>query len=192
MKCIAKSHPLYQEFRLWQFLSYLRIYQKEKYVDGKLKTDVDVTNEFITSEEEMAALFEWLNERKNIDQKSFLKYPPFGLKKNAQNEYRWNYVEDKTYPCNETHAAISTRLAMANISVRLSPQVEEHLWHLLYSISDKEELRKALTTFANKQQWETDSFVESFIKMPPFEKDYGAYSAKAIKKLLPLINTSLN
>lgn len=187
VKCIAKSHPLYQEFRLWQFLSYLRIYQKEKYVDGKLKTDVDVTNEFITSEEEMAALFEWLNERKNIDQKSFLKYPPFGLKKNAQNEYRWNYVEDKTYPCNETHAAISTRLAMANISVRLSPQVEEHLWHLLYSISDKEELRKALTIFANKQQWETDSFVESFIKMPPFEKDYGAYSAKAIKKLLPLM-----
>ena len=94
---------------------------KRKVRGRKVKTDVDVTNEFITSEEEMAALFEWLNERKNIDQKSFLKYPPFGLKKNAQNEYRWNYVEDKTYPCNETHAAISTRLAMANISVRLSP-----------------------------------------------------------------------
>ena len=187
VKCIAKSHPLYQEFRLWQFLSHLRIYQKEKYVNGKLETDVDVTNEFIASEKEIATLFEWLNERTDIDQKSFLKYPPFGLKKNALNEYRWNYVEDKTYPCNETHAAICARLAKANIPARLSPQMEEHLWHLLYSISDKDELRKALTTFANKQQWETDSFVESFIKMPPFEKDYGAYSAKAIKKLLPLM-----
>lgn len=29
VKCIAKSHPLFQEFRLWQFLSNLRIYQKE-------------------------------------------------------------------------------------------------------------------------------------------------------------------
>ena len=28
VKCIAKSHPLYQEFRLWQFLSNLRIYKK--------------------------------------------------------------------------------------------------------------------------------------------------------------------
>ena len=187
VKCIAKSHPLYQEFRLWQFLSNLRIYQRERYVNGKLKTDVDVTDEFISSEEEMVALFDWLNERKDIDQKSFLKYPPFGLKKNALAEYRWNYVEDKTYLCNETHAAICARLNKANIPARLTLQVEESLWHLLYSISDKDELRKALTSFARKQGWGPDSFVESFIKMSPFEKEYGAYSAKAIKKLLPLM-----
>lgn len=30
LKCIAKSHPLFQEFRLWNFLSNIRIYQKEK------------------------------------------------------------------------------------------------------------------------------------------------------------------
>lgn len=28
VKCIAKSHPLFQEFRLWQFIINLRIYRK--------------------------------------------------------------------------------------------------------------------------------------------------------------------
>ncbi len=186
VKCIAKSHPLYQEFRLWQFLSNLRIYQKEKYVDGRLKTDVDVTNEFLTTEEDYVALFDWLNGRKDIDQKNFLKYPPFGLKKNT-TEYRWNYVEDKPYPCNETHADICTRLEKACVNVPLNAREEGLLWHLLYSVSDKAELRKALATFAGKRGWNTDAFVDAFIKMPPFEKEYGAYSAKAIKKLLPLM-----
>ncbi|MDR3350539.1 MAG: type II CRISPR RNA-guided endonuclease Cas9, partial [Prevotellaceae bacterium] len=34
VKCIAKTHPLYQEFRLWQFIHNLRIYEREKNVDG--------------------------------------------------------------------------------------------------------------------------------------------------------------
>ena len=28
LKCIPKSHPLFQEFRLWQWLQNLRIYEK--------------------------------------------------------------------------------------------------------------------------------------------------------------------
>lgn len=36
LKCVSKSHPLFQEFRLWQFISNLRIYQREKMVDGSL------------------------------------------------------------------------------------------------------------------------------------------------------------
>lgn len=83
LKCIAKSHPLYQEFRLWQFISNLRIFQREKVVSGKLQTDVDVTAEFFRTEEDYIALFDWLNSRKEIDQKAFLKYPAFNLKKKS-------------------------------------------------------------------------------------------------------------
>ena len=37
VKCIAKSNPLFQEFRLWQFVQNLRIYQRERIVsDGQL------------------------------------------------------------------------------------------------------------------------------------------------------------
>ena len=180
IKCIAKSHPLYQEFRLWQFLSNLRIYKKD------LANDVDVTCDFLKTEDDYVALFDWLNDKKNINQKSFLKYPSFGLKKNAEN-YRWNYVEDKDYPCNDTRARILSFLTKANISVDfLTDKMEEKLWHILYSVDDKQELEKALHKFADNYGL-NESFVDAFKKFPPYKKEYGAYSAKAIKKLLPLM-----
>ena len=186
-KCIAKSHPLFQEFRLWQFLSNLRIYQKEKNVDGKLCLDVDVTSEFLKDEDDYTDLFDWLSRQKSVKQDSFLKCPLFGLKKNGIGKYRWNYVEDKPYPGNETRALILGRLREAGIDADfLTREKEEALWHILYSVSDKEELRKALASFAEKQKL-GEKFVDFFLKTPPFEKDYGSYSAKAIKKLLPLM-----
>lgn len=186
VKCIAKSHPLFQEFRLWQFLSNLRIYRKEQVSEGKTHFDVDVTHEFLKDENDYVSLFDWLNCQKSIKQEAFLKYPPFGLKKNIK-EYRWNYVEDKVYSCNETRAFILEYLAKADMKADfLTREMEEALWHLLYSISDKQELRKALGTFAQKYGL-NEKFVEVFRNAPPFEKDYGAYSLKAIKKLLPLM-----
>ena len=186
LKCIAKSHPLFQEFRLWQFLQNLTIYQREKYIDGRLYTDINVTNEFLKSEEDWVALYDFLNDRKEIDQKAFLKYPGFNLKKNAE-QYRWNYVEDKTYPANETRSQILAKLKAANIPTEvLTKEFEELLWHILSSIDDKNELEKALTTFAGKH-FLPKEFVENFRKFIPFKKEFGAYSAKAIKKLLPLM-----
>ena len=187
IKCIAKSHPLFQEFRLWQFLSNLRIYQREKMVDGKLCLDVDVTSEFLKSEDDYTDLFDWLSRQKSVKQDAFLKSPLFGLKKNDIEKYRWNYVEDKPYPGNETRALILGRLEKAGIAADfLTREKEEALWHILYSVSDKEELRKALASYAEKQGLD-EEFVKAFLKTPPFDKDYGSYSAKAIKKLLPLM-----
>lgn len=186
VKCIAKSHPLFQEFRLWQFLSNLRIYQKEGTLNGKLTTDIDVTNEFLKNADDYVNLIDWLNQKKEIKQDAFLKYPAFGLKKNVAN-YRWNYVEDKTYPCNETHSRILFYWGKAGIDQSLlTTNMEEKLWHILYSISDKEELRQALLHFADKNKL-GDKFADVFQQIPPFKKDYGSYSAKAIKRLLPLM-----
>lgn len=44
LKCIPKSHPLFQEFRLWQWLQNLRIYEKVN--------DLDVTHEILRFEED--------------------------------------------------------------------------------------------------------------------------------------------
>lgn len=187
LKCIAKSHPLFQEFRLWQFIQNVRIIQREKEVDGLLRTDVDVTKDFLTSGEDWQHLFTWLNDRMEIDQKSFLKYPAFNLKKNIIS-YRWNYVEDKVYPCNETRAQILHKLSKVEGITEgfLTKKTEEALWHILYSVEDKDDLQKALATFADKNGI-GPSFVNQFRKFPPFKKDYGSLSAKAIKKLLPLM-----
>ncbi|GHT31298.1 hypothetical protein AGMMS49574_12810 [Bacteroidia bacterium] len=189
LKCISKSNPLFQEFRLWQFVQNLKIYEREKEVGGKVQIDVDVTADFLPSMDSYAILFEWLNERKTIKQDELLKAYFKKVKRRGADKYpyRWNYVEDKEYPCNETHAQILSRLKRAGIpEVLLSKELEMKLWHILYSIEAKDELIKALNCFKNKYEL-TDSFVDEFKNMPPFKKEYGSYSEKAIKKLLPLM-----
>lgn len=189
IKCIAKSHPLFQEFRLWQFIQNLKIYEREKTVNGKLLTDVDVTSEFLQEEDAYVNLFDWLNDRKEIKQDTLLtSYFKIKKSKGADNlPYRWNYVEDKEYPCNETRAQILTRLSKAKISNDfLTEKVEHDLWHILYSVEDKHEIDKAIQSFAVKHSLNNE-FVEIFRKFPPLKKEYGAYSEKAIKKLLPLM-----
>jgi CRISPR-associated endonuclease Csn1 len=185
LKCIAKSHPLFQEFRLWQWLQNLKIYEKE--------TDKNVTSDLLQSEEDWVNLFDWLNDRKEVDHKALLNHLLKPLKLKASN-YRWNYVydaikdESKSYPCNETGSQIQTRLSKTeNVPADfLTSENEENLWHVLYSVEDKNDIVKALTTFASKHTLGND-FVENFKKFPPFKKEYGSYSAKAIKKLLPLM-----
>jgi len=185
IKCIAKSHPLFQEFRLWQWMKNLAVYEKA--------TDVDVTNQFLQKEQDWMNLFDWLNDRKEVDHKALLNYLLKPLKLKISN-YRWNYVydhikdESKSYPCNETRAQILTRLGkVKNVaSDFLTKETEEALWHILYSVNDRLDLPKALKTFATRHGLD-DDFVEHFAKFPPFKSDYGAYSAKAIKKLLPLM-----
>lgn len=180
-KCIAKSHPLYQEFRLWQFLSNLRIYSKGTY-------EQDVTSRLLPDQESYAGLFSWLNNRTSIKQKDLLKYPGFKLPKAELNDYRWNYVEDKTYPCNETRGEILKCMSGCNLpEAFLTKERELSLWHILYSVDDKEQYKQALRTFAEKNSIDSAVFVAAFEKMTAFKKDYGSYSAKAISRLLPLM-----
>lgn len=185
IKCIAKSNPLFQEFRLWQFVKNLRIYQREKEINGRLQIDIDVTAELIKSEDDYTKLFEWLNTLKSIKQDSLLgSYFKF---KKDKGKYRWNYVEDKEYPCNETRAELLSGLKKCGVDEKvLSSELEMSLWHILYSVDDKIELEKALGKFAKKHNL-PESFAEIFGKIKPFKKDYGSYSEKAIKKLLPLM-----
>ena len=179
LKCIPKSHPLFQEFRLWQWIANFRIYSR--------KDDADVTGQFIKTPKDIADLFSFLNKRKEIDQKTLFS-KLFNIKDTV---YRWNYVEDKKYPCNETRSLIETRLAKLDDVATdfLTPEREEALWHIIYSVVDKIDYEKALRTFALKNGLNVDAFFEAFRKFPPFPSNYGAYSAKAIKKLLPLMRT---
>jgi len=176
LKAIPKSNPLYQEFRLWQWLFNLKIYQKDD--------DFDATEQFITNIIDKEKLFNFLNNRKEIDQKALLKY--FKL---TDKTHRWNFVEDKIYPCNETGTLIRTRLAkVKNVPDNfLTPEIEQKLWHIIYSVNDPKEFERGLKTFAVKHNLDKNSFVENFKKFPPFESEYGSFSEKAIKKLLPLM-----
>lgn len=85
---------------------------------------MDVTVDFLKTEGDYVALFEWLNDKGKIDQKSFLANPAFGIKKVAE-QYRWNYVEDKSYPCNETRSLILSLLEKTEIPTSFYQKREE-------------------------------------------------------------------
>lgn len=187
LKATPKSNPYYQEFRIWQWMYNLSIYKKED--------DTNVTTEFLYTVEDCEKLFDFLNNRKDIEQKPLIKFflEQKGLKGKPLNaeieKYRWNYVEDKKYPCNETRTLISTRLEkVENISPDfLTREVEQKLWHIIYSVTDKVDYEKALKSFAEKHDLDVNSFVEALKKFPTFKSEYGSYSEKAIKKLLPVM-----
>ncbi|SHJ52825.1 type II CRISPR RNA-guided endonuclease Cas9 [Flavobacterium haoranii] len=191
LKAIPKSNPYYQEFRVWQWLYNLKIYKKED--------DTDITSEFIKTQVDLENLFDFLMSQKEVDHKDILKYFFKNLKGKAQNEeiskYRWNYVydsdkdESKKFPMNETGYEINRRLnKISNIpSNFLTREIEQQLWHLIYSVTDKKEYEKAIESFAEKHHLDISSFVENFKKFPPFKSEYGTFSEKAIKKLLPLL-----
>lgn len=195
IKVCAKSNPYYQEFRVLQWLQNLRIYE--------IETNREVTAEFIETAQDYEALFNFLMSQKEIDNEGLLKY--FLLTKNPQikdkaakselKKYRWNYVYDvadnssKKYPMNETGYELQRYLQKveglpANF---LTFDTTYRLWHLLYSVKDKVEFEKALKKFAQKYQLNEVSFVDSFKNFKPYPNEYGSFSEKAIKKMLPLM-----
>jgi CRISPR-associated endonuclease Csn1 len=187
LKCIPKSNPYFQEFRIWKWISDLAIYRNDD--------DQNITDTFLNSHEDLVQLFDFLNSKKEIEQKVLIK---FLLENKAHKvkastteieKYRWNYVKDKKYPCNETRNLIVSRLnKIQEITPSfLSHEIELKLWHLLYSVTDKIEFEKALSTFAIKHNLPETEFVEIFKKFPPFKSEYGSYSEKALKKILPLM-----
>lgn len=187
LKAIPKSNPYYQEFRIWQWMCNLNIYRKDD--------DENVTKEFLNSYEDLENLFEFLDGRKEIEQKALLKFlieqkdfKGKGLTAEIE-KYRWNFVEGKAYPCNETKTMISTRLSKVdNIADDFfTREIEQQIWHIIYSVNDKIEYEKALKSFARKNNLDEISFFEAFKKFPPFKSEYGSFSEKAIKKLLPLM-----
>lgn len=193
LKGVPKSNPLFQEFRLWQFIQNLRIYKKINEGEKKTKIDEDITKTILPDTGTVVDLFDFLNDRKEIDQNQLLKYfsdlvlIPKQIKDSAL--YRWNYVEDKKYPCNTTRAEFLTRFKkIKGVSKDfLHKQNVKELWHIVYSVKDKKDFEKALETFAQKKQIPIEEFIENFKKTPPYSNDYGSYSEKAIKKLLPLM-----
>ena len=199
LKVCPKSNPYYQEFRVLQWLQNLKIYE--------IDTDQEVTHEFIKTLEDKQQLFDFLMDQKEIDCEELLKYflnqtYPNAKEKALKSElkkwkdtYRWNYVYDigekssKKYPMNETRYELKRHLEkVANLPDDfLSSEVEYLLWHLIYSVKDKVAYEKGLKKFAQKHHLDEDSFVESFKKFKPYPSEYGSFSEKAIRKLLPLM-----
>ena len=124
----------------------------------------EVTELYLPDVEARVSLFNYLNDLKDITQEKLLK-GFFHLKKpsgkDSQFALRWNYVEDKVYPCNETRYVFLAALKRAKMKAEwLTPERELHLWHLLYSVDDRADIIKALTHWAEREQL-SEEWVES-------------------------------
>ena len=173
LKCIPKSHPLYEEFRIWQWVSNLSLYR----TDGLKQTEC--TAEYIGDK---SALVKWLFTQKEVSQKSLLEH----IVGKKHTGITWNYVEDKTYPMAPTTALLYPYLYSERESVEHFREKVVKVWHILYSVTDPKELERALRHYAYKQGL-AEEFVEKLKKQKPFENAYGAYSEHAVRKLLSLM-----
>ena len=175
IKCISKSHPLYEEFRIWQFIENLHIYRTD--ADGFGKTDCSA--ELITDK---AALVDWLLTQKEVSQKSLLTH----IAGKQIKGLSWNYVEDKKYPAAPVTSLLTSVVSEAGGILDYNELLK--LWHILYSVSDKLELTQAIKHYAEKHAL-SDVFVEKLCKVKPFAANYGAYSEKAIRRLLSIMRS---
>ena len=120
------------------------------------------------------ALVKWLMGQKEVSESSLLTHLADKKKKGLS----WNYVADKKYPAAPVTATLTAVIREAGGVVDTS--VIEHVWHILYSVSDKFQLTAALTHYAEANHL-TSVFVEKLGKQKPFAADYGAYIIEKTK-----------
>lgn len=204
-KVVSSSHPYYQEFRIWDKLHNLKLIQLQRNENGKVYTNVDVTSE-IMSEEVYHILFEELNNKKSLSYKGFIKVlaPLFKQKKWDAKNIVWNFPEDEELKGNTTRVDFAIRFKRCGFEGYenyLTLAKEYELWHYLYSVPLKERTRdnnKSLRTFFTKTFFKdypidetiVEKLIIDFANFPKFESKYGAYSEKALKKLLPIMQLS--
>lgn len=181
LKVIPKSHPLFQEFRLWQFIHNLRITENKRRVDNHVVLDYDVTMQKLGTPEQVCDLYDKLSALSTIKESAVLKALGLNPKK-----FKWNFGSDE-FPGLKTHHTFVSKIKKLDNAKKLSSSGEEKLWHILYSVSDKDELEKALKHFAEKCGFDKDKFYELFKSVPKMRGDYASYSKKAVNRLLCLM-----
>ncbi|MCK4678395.1 MAG: type II CRISPR RNA-guided endonuclease Cas9 [Bacteroidales bacterium] len=184
VKCAAKSHPVFQEYRIWALIHNLRVLQIEGTDEkGRFVHDINRTDDFLNAEMK-ACIFELLNDSKEVAQTKILK--ALNL---SEKIYTLNYEEGKKFKGNDTRARFLTAFKKCNtlkegeLFLR-DKDMELRLWHILYSLDKKDDVRKALQ---NPKLSFPQEAVETFVNLPTFNKDYGSLSVKAMNKLLPLM-----
>jgi len=207
-KAIPKSSPLFQEFKIWQNLNNLEFKHKE--TKEKQKLDDDSRN----------LLFEELNLRGNLKASAILKLLKLDAKKwllnfkeiegNRTNEalykiyqkiadfegYGFDWSKKTTSEIKEELNAIFPEIGISNEILNFNSELSGNdfdkqegyrLWHLLYSAEDDKTLKQNLhKKYGFKPEY------TSMLTNVSLQQDYGSLSAKAIKKIMPFLNSGNN
>lgn len=204
LKCIPRSSPLFQEFRIWQDIHNIKVLKREQIVEGKTKFDIDVTSLYI-DDMVKEKLFDLFNSKSSISEKDILNLikenkPENDIiisdKKDSVHSHRINlFVNRDTLKGNETlnrYRAIFRKADFDGEYLLNDKDKIMRLWHIDYSISssDEEKSKKGITTALTKllpDNKNKQNVIEMFCVLSELKKEYGSYSACAIKKLLPIM-----
>jgi len=186
IKATPKSNPYFQEFRIWSTIHNLKVIAEELRNDkGELEQDVDVSN-IALNEKGKEKLYDLFSIKKAVSSSQILN--SLGL--NPKN-YRINFEKDKKLPGNTTTAAILSPFTKEKdqknkiLQMVTDSQKIKELWHILYSLRDNVDyMEKAVKTAFPSLSKE---IYKRFAETSSFEKEYGSFSEKSLKKLLPLM-----
>lgn len=191
LKAIHKANPLYQEFRIWQFIKRLKIIQLETKENEEVFVNQDISKSILTKEAK-ENLFEYLNNKEFVTQPMLLKYLRL-----SEKEYKWNYDNEHKEPCNETRYNCILRLKRIkgfDWKRFLTSDTEYKIWHFFYSVKKQDEFKKGIYSLFEKlltiNQFSLDyknELVKNFSAFGGYTNDYGTYSEKALKKLIPFL-----
>lgn len=182
LKAIPASSPLFQEFRIWKTIHTLKVFVKEKKVNDELRTDVDETAIHITPALK-ESLFAFFDSREEVELKDILKFI-----KLKPETHSLNYPENTRFKGNGTKSQfrkIFNRLKFeAGINLLQEKERMHDLWHLVYSIEDSSAIENAL----KGKKWQfPENVAKAISNLPAYPSQYGAYSSKALNKMLPLM-----
>ncbi|MBL7938314.1 MAG: type II CRISPR RNA-guided endonuclease Cas9 [Flavobacteriales bacterium] len=160
-RVMAKSHPLFQEFRMWQRLNDIKVTSGER------------VNSYLTNEERgtLAAHLGGVASMGKKEMKELL-----GLKSSAM----FNDFGEKLLG-NITVARIKDAVG-EDWYWKQEPEKRLKLWHTLYFAADE----KWLEEYAEKGLGMNDEQAKLFVEVN-LELDYGSISHKAAQKILPFL-----
>lgn len=171
-KCCPKSHPIFQEFRIWQQINNL-ICRNER------------EEEFQLDEASRVSLFQFLNEREVADPEELSKF----LKKQNKNVLSINVV--KSWAGNKIRyffKKIFKSYEYDGAEILNNPDKYISLWHLLYSVGDEKGIRTGLNKIDPNLP---EPIIKTFVEIDYKEKQYASMSIKAIKNILPLMRCGI-
>ncbi|MCF7867047.1 hypothetical protein K9M18_06470 [Candidatus Woesearchaeota archaeon] len=196
LRVTPKSSPFFQEFRIWQTIHNLKILQKEKVENGKLIFDVDVTDDYLDNSKK-EKLFELFDSRELVSHDAILSL--LGFKKDQKEFFEGK--ETKTYlfklnfPTSKDFFGNVTKAFFRKVFKKHDFEIEGEkflsnenlfyrLWHVFYSINDIESISETLSKKPFNFSLELAKHISKLLE---FKSEYASYSAKAIKKFLPLL-----
>jgi CRISPR-associated endonuclease Csn1 len=166
-RVIPRSHPLFQEFRIWQMFGNLRITMPSD------RTSVYRINDKLSLEEKHALAKLYAFDARPTKTKAIQALKLFGIGKEAS----FNKIEGFEKG-NSTLAQFADALGEKRVSAMNAAQLDQ-LWHVLYCANENGELIHHLIDHYGYSQEEAENLAE--IDLQP---DYGSLSTKAIRGIL--------